>query len=62
MNITVGQLRKLLFEIDNQDMTVREMRQKLFVQNQNTQLSLLDQLALWKIFNENGEYNWGMED
>ncbi len=30
MNITVRQLRRLLFELANQEMTVRELRQSLF--------------------------------
>ena len=30
MNITIGELRQLLFEVKNQDLTVKELRHKLF--------------------------------
>lgn len=40
MNITVEQLRRLLFNIDNQEMTVKELRSRLFdVANQEQKVT-----------------------
>ena len=40
MNITIEELRHLLFEIKTQDMTVRELRSKLFdEENQDFELN-----------------------